>query len=121
VSGISGEVARLIESDAPAAADAIALFTFSAAREVAALATTLGGLDQIVFTGGIGEHAWQVRSAIIDRLAWLGITLDDAANRASAPCVSSPTSAIRVTIVPTDEEGVIARHTATLLHASATR
>ncbi|MBS0445863.1 MAG: acetate/propionate family kinase [Proteobacteria bacterium] len=108
VSGISGDLRRLEASADPAARMALDLFAFRCAGEAARLAGSLGGLDALVFTAGIGEHAAAMRAAICSRLAWLGVSLDDAANARHAECVSSPESRVIVLVVPTDEEQVIA-------------
>jgi acetate kinase len=110
VSGISGDMRTLLASEDPHAREAIELFAFRAARETAALANTLGGIDCLVFTGGIGEHSAPVRSAICEKLQWLGLKSDAAANETNAAVVSSPDSAVEVRIVPTDEEIVVVRH-----------
>lgn len=110
VSGISGDMRDLEQSKDPHAREAVELFVFRAAREIAALASTLGGLDCLVFTAGIGEHSATVRWGICDRLRWLGISIDDAGNQRHDPIVSNPTSSVEVRIIPTDEEIVIARH-----------
>jgi len=115
VSGISGDVRVLLGSDDPRAAEALDLFAFRIVRETAALAATLGGLDAFVFTAGIGENAAPVRVAVCERLAWLGITLDPAANRAGREVISTPRSTVAVRVMPTDEELTIARHAAQVL------
>jgi len=115
VSGISGDVRTLLASAAPRAREALDLFAFRAARETAGLATTMGGLDLLVFTGGIGEHAAPIRAMIAERLAWLGMAIDPDANASGAPRIDAAGSAIEVRIVPTDEEVTIARHTAALV------
>jgi acetate kinase len=71
----------------------------------------LGGLDGLVFTAGIGEHALAIRSAVCERLAWLGLRLDDTANAAGADRISAADSAIEVRVIATDEEAMIAHHT----------
>ena len=114
VSGIASDIKVLLEDGGPEACEAIDLFTFSVARQVCALAATIGGIDSLVFTGGIGEHAWQIRAAIAARLEWLGAKLDADANREGRTLVSRPESAIALRMIPTDEEAVIARHTVTL-------
>jgi acetate kinase len=111
VSGISGDVRVLLASQAPEAAEAIELFTYRAALEIGSLVSALGGLDGLVFTAGIGEHAAAIRSGICERLGWLGLELDPAANLADAPCIAVPDSKIDVRIIATDEEAMIARHT----------
>jgi acetate kinase len=110
VSGISADVRDLLASEDPAAAEAVALFVFHAARQISALIASLGGLDGLIFTAGIGEHAAPVRTAICARLSWLGISLDEAANIKNAGIISTPSSKIEVHIIPTDEEAMIAKH-----------
>ena len=110
VSGIGSDMRALLESDEAAAREAVALFVFRLAREAGALASSLGGLDGFVFTAGIGEHAAPIRAAACERLAWLGLVLDPAANARAEAVISAPTSAVVVRVIPTDEEGTIARH-----------
>jgi acetate kinase len=119
VSGISGDVRVLLASDAPHARDAIELFTYRIACEAGALVSALGGLDGLVFTAGIGEHAAPIRAAVCARLAWLGLRLDDAANAAGAACISTPESKVQVRVIATDEEAMIARHTQTMIQPRA--
>jgi len=114
VSGISHDVRALLASDDPRAAEALDLFAFSVARQVAAMANSLGGLDCLVFTGGIGEHASEVRAAVCARLQWLGVELDDDSNEISKARISAKGSRIDVRIIPADEEIVIAKHCLTL-------
>jgi acetate kinase len=111
VSGISDDVRVLLASDDPHAVEAIDLFTYRIAAEVAAMASALGGLDGLVFTAGIGENAAEIRAAVCERLAWLGMKLDSAANSSHASRISTPDSAIQALVIPTDEELMIARHT----------
>ncbi len=120
VSGISADSRDLIASDAPEAREALDLFTSRIAREIAALATALGGLDGIVFTGGIGEHQPQIRNAVCHHLAWLGITVDDAANSKDATRIDAFGSKIAVLVIPTDEEQVIADEAWSVLAAKET-
>jgi acetate kinase len=110
VSGISGDVRVLLASDDPHARAAIELFTYQIACEAGALTSALGGLDGLVFTAGIGEHAPAIRAAVCDRLTWLGLHLDASANTANAACISTPDSRIAVHVIPTNEEAMIARH-----------
>jgi acetate kinase len=120
MSGLSSDMRTLLASDAPAAQHAIELFTYRIARELAALAGVLGGLDLLVFTAGIGEHAPRVRERVCRRAAWLGIALDDDANAQGRAIVSEPASRVTVRVIPTDENLMIARHTRQLLdHARA--
>lgn len=111
VSGLSSDMRVLAASSLPEAEEAIALFAWRAAREAGALVTALGGLDGIVFTAGIGEHDSAMRSRICAHLAWLGVEIDNEANAAHAPIISTPASTIRVRVIPTDEERMIALHT----------
>jgi acetate kinase len=115
VSGISSDMRVLLASGEAAAREAVELFTFRAAQQVAMMATTLGGLDCLVFTGGIGEHAKEIRSAIAERLGWLGVRVDAAANDAARERISSSDSTVDVFVIPTNEELMIARHCAAVL------
>ncbi|TQF32170.1 acetate/propionate family kinase [Bradyrhizobium sp. UNPA324] len=115
VSGISADMRTLLASGEVGAREAVDLFTFRAAQQVAMMATTLGGLDCLVFTGGIGEHAKEIRSAICERLGWLGVHIDAAANDAARERINSGGSAVDVFAIPTDEEMTIARHCAALI------
>ena len=108
VSGISADSRVLLESDEGQAKEAIELFTFRIAGEIARLASTLNGLDTLVFTAGIGEHQPAIRQDICTRLMWLGIDLDPEANAGNRPVISSPASRLTVLVIPTDEEQVIA-------------
>jgi acetate kinase len=118
VSGESGDMQALLASPSPAAAEAVELFVYRAAREAGALASVLGGLDGLVFTGGIGEHSAEVRRRICERLAWLGLELDPAANAAGGERrISAASSAVRAWVIPTDEEQVIASEALRTLQA----
>lgn len=119
VSGISNDMAVLQASAAREAREAIDLYCHRAAGELAALAATIGGLDALVFTAGIGENSALVRSLINDRLEWMGIALDPDANARNAQRVSATTSRVDVLVIPTDEEAVIARATQGLTDAEA--
>ena len=112
ISGISSDMRTLLASTDPHAKFAIELFVYRAALETSALAAALEGLDALVFTGGIGEHAAAIRALICARLGWMGVTLDEAANNRDATRISTPESRVTVCVIPTDEEAVIARHTA---------
>jgi acetate kinase len=103
------------EADDPAAALALVVFCYQAKRHLGALVAALGGLDALIFTGGIGEHASAIRARICDGLGVLGIELDAARNAAGAPVISSGTSAVTVRVMETEEERMIARHTAAVL------
>jgi acetate kinase len=115
VSGISGDIRVLLANDAPAAREAIELFTYRVALEVGAMMAALGGMDALVFSAGIGEHAAPIRAAICASLAWLGLGLDAAANSANAPCISSAESRVAIHIIPTDEEAMVAQHTRAIM------
>jgi acetate kinase len=117
VSGISHDMQTLLASDDPRAAEAIDLFVYRIRRELGALVAVLGGLDALVLTGGIGEHAAPVRARICTDAAWLGVHLDEAANAQDGPRISSDTSALPVWVIPTNEDVMIARHTRRLVQA----
>ena len=122
ISGISADSRDLIDSDAAEAHQALDLFAFRVARETAALATTLGGLDGIVFTAGIGEHQPRIRRDVCRHLAWLGVEIDAAANAKNATRIDASGSRIAVFVIPTDEEHVIADETwSTLATQESTR
>jgi acetate kinase len=112
VSGLSDDVRALEQSRAPEAAEALDLFAYRAAREIGSLVAALGGLDVLVFTAGIGEHAAGMRARILDRSRWTGIEPDADANARNAARISASSSAVDVFVIPTDEEIVIARATA---------
>jgi acetate kinase len=111
MSGLSQDMRELEASDSPAARDAIAYFVARARRELGGLAATLDGADAIVFTAGIGEHAWRVRESILSGMEWMGVDLDREANRAGAEIITSPSSRTTVLVLPTNEERMIAEHT----------
>ncbi|MCK1423286.1 acetate/propionate family kinase [Bradyrhizobium sp. 180] len=115
VSGISADMRTLLASSEAAAREAVDLFVLRATQQIVMLATTLGGLDCLIFTGGIGEHAKEIRFAIGERLAWLGMRIDAGANDAARERISRGDSAIEVFIIPTNEELTIARHCAAAL------
>ena len=116
VSGISSDMRDLLaRPDEPAAALAVELFVYRAVRETGGLVAVTGGLDGLVFTGGIGEHAPEIRARICRRLGWLGLALDEAANARGDPLISAPDSRVAVHVIATDEERMIARHTRALL------
>jgi acetate kinase len=109
VSGISADMRDLLESGRTEAAQAVDLFVFRAVREIGALAASLGGLDGLVFTAGIGENSAVIRRRICEGSAWLGVFLDESANRAHALSIMAASSRIPVWVIPTDEESAIAR------------
>jgi acetate kinase len=115
VSGISQDMRDLLGSDTPEAREAVDLFCYRIARELGSLAAAAGGLDALVFTGGIGENASAIRERVCALSAWLGIDIDLAANSESKLRIDSPKSRVAVAVVPTNEEGMIARYTAEVL------
>lgn len=115
VSGISSDMRELLASGEPAAAEAVQLFCYRVVCAIGSLAAALGGLDALVFTGGIGEHASEVRRRVCDALAWMGIALDPAANAAHGPRISAAGSAVSAWVIPTDEDWMIATHTRAIL------
>lgn len=126
VSGRSADMRALIDEQDAAAREAVAQFCARAAEQIAAMMTALRGCDTIVFTGGIGENIPEVRSEICQYLAWLGIELDKPSNIANATVISNAGSDIRVRVIPTNEELVIAQlvqtaRTDTAAHATPGR
>ena len=115
VSGISGDMRTLLASPAATAKEAVDLFVYRIGRELGSLVAALGGLDGFVFTGGIGEHAAEIRARVCRDGRWLGMILDEAANAKDGPRISSPDSSVSIWVVPTDENLMIARHTRQLL------
>ena len=115
VSGMSSDMRLLLDNDDHRAEEAIELFAYRFAREAGALVSSLGGLDGLVFTAGIGENAPAIRARACRRLAWLGVELDEPANDRGEPVISTPASTVTVRVIPTDEERMIALHTRTLL------
>jgi acetate kinase len=119
LSGISNDVRDLLASDDPRARLALDYFVYRAGLALGSLAASLEGLDAVVFTAGIGENAPAVRAAICQRSRWLGVELDDAANgavnAAGARLISTGASRVRVYVIPTDEERMIAHHTLEIL------
>ncbi|NVM79478.1 acetate kinase [Duganella sp. SG902] len=121
VSGISSDMRTLERSDDPRAKAAIALMVYRIGRELGSLAAALGGLDALVFSGGIGENSASLRAAVCRDAAWLGVALDEAANAAPAPGItriSSADSKVAVWLVPANEELMIARHALELVEAA---
>ncbi|WP_295990442.1 acetate/propionate family kinase [Rugamonas sp.] len=121
VSGVSADMQTLLASTDPGAADAVDLFVYRVGREIGSLAAALGGLDALVFTAGIGEHAAPVRQRVCDNLAWLGLAFDAGANLAGGPRISRPDSAISAWVIATDEDAMIMRHSRQLLGLGAHR
>jgi len=118
VSGISNDVRELLANKNAHAKEAIDLFCYRAALEFGSLAAALKGCDAFVFTAGIGEHAPIIRKKICERLAWLGIKIDDKANKKNAAIISKKGSNILVSVIPTNEEYMIAKHTWSMIKTS---
>ena len=116
ISGLSADMRRLLASDSPQARDAVDYFVARVQREIGALAAVLQGVDGIVFTAGIGERSAPVRARILAGLGWLGVEADEAANTAydgdGAARITAADSRVQAWVIPTDEEGMIARNTA---------
>lgn len=110
VSGVSNDMRDLLESDDPAAAEAVELFVYHVGKHLGALAGVLEGLDALVFTAGIGENAAIVRKKVCQRAEWLGIRLDEEANGRGGPRVSTLDSPVPAWVIPTNEELMIALH-----------
>jgi acetate kinase len=115
VSGMTSDMRALRESNEPAAREAIELFVYRITREIGSLAAALGGLDGLVFTGGIGQRDAKTRSEVVAGCAWLGAAIDEQANALGDGRIDSDSSEIPLWVVATDEERVIARHTAALI------
>ena len=121
VSGISSDMRALLASNAPSAKEAVDLFVYRIGRELGSLAAALRGLDALVFTAGIGEHAPEIRARACREAHWLGVTLDEQANAKGGPRISSSGSAVSAWVIPTDENLMIARHTRHLLDRERSR
>ncbi|MBI4889534.1 MAG: acetate/propionate family kinase [Acidobacteria bacterium] len=115
ISGVSNDMRDLLPSDAPAARIAVDYFVYQCAKHIGALAATLGGIDALVFTAGIGENSPEIRRRICQASAWLGIQFDAAANESRQALISTPGSPVSAWVIPTNEEIMIARHTGRLL------
>jgi acetate kinase len=115
ISGISNDMRDLLGRDEPAARLAIDYFVYRAAKEIGALTAVLGGVDAIVFTAGIGENSPEIRRRICEASSWLGVELDAKANAGRGRRISASESRVSVWVIPTNEELMIARHTASLL------
>ncbi|MEZ5583735.1 MAG: acetate/propionate family kinase [Candidatus Competibacteraceae bacterium] len=110
VSGISNDMRDLLASDHPHAQQAVELFVYRAARELGSMVAAAKGLDALVFTAGVGEHAPLIRAGICEQSAWLGIKLDETANQRGGPCISTAGSEVSAWVIPTNEELMIAQH-----------
>ena len=111
ISGISSDMRTLLMSKEPKAKLAVDLFVYRIRREMGSLIAALGGLDALVFTGGIGENSDQIRERVCRDAAWIGVELDAGANAKGGPCISTAGSRVKAWVIPTNEELMIARHT----------
>lgn len=121
VSGLSSDMRVLLKSDNPHAKEAVDLFVYRAAREIGALAAIVGGLDILVFTGGIGENAAEIRARLSSACAWLGAKIDDKENEKGVARISADRSAVDIFVLPTDEERVIAQSVNQLISSQPRR
>jgi acetate kinase len=115
VSGISSDMRALLGSADARAKLAIDLYVYRIRRELGSLVAALGGLDALVFTAGVGEHAAVIRERVCRDAGWLGLTLDGAKNLAGGPRISASGSHVSAWVIPTNEELMIARHTRRVL------
>jgi acetate kinase len=120
VSGLSSDMRTLLASPDERAAEALDLFVYRIGRELGSLAAALGGLDALVFTGGIGENAATIRARVCRDASWLGLETDETANAAHGPCISRPESRVTAWVIPTNEELMIAQHSRRLLAGKRT-
>lgn len=121
VSGLSSDMRTLLASGNPAAKEAVDLFVYRIGRELGSLVAALGGLDALVFTGGIGEHAAPIRARVCQDAHWLGVVLDEAGNQAHGPRITKDGSAVSAWVIPTDENLMVAQHTRRLLDQNSRR
>jgi acetate kinase len=119
LSGVSNDMRELERSDAPGAALAIEYFVYRIALNAGMLAAALNGVDAFVFTAGIGENSATIRARVAEKLGWLGVSFDPAANKAGGPLISKPESKVVVYVIGTDEELMIARHTVSFISQRA--
>jgi acetate kinase len=110
ISGLSSDMRDLERSNTPEAREAVDFFVYRVVRELGSLAAAMGGLDGLVFTAGIGEHSPQVRGAVLRAAGWMGFELDEAANEANGPLLTSGRSRLWARVIPTNENLMIARH-----------
>jgi acetate kinase len=115
LSGVSNDMRTLLASDAPLAKLAVEYFVYHVVRTTGTLSASMGGIDGMVFTAGIGERSAEIRARVLHRLHWLGFSIDEAANQAGGPLLTRADSALPAYVIPTDEELVIARHTLALI------
>lgn len=118
LSGISGDMRTLLASTEASAREAVDVFVYRIARELGSLAAAAGGLDVLVFTGGIGEHAAEIRARVCAQAAWLGVRIDASENAAGGPRLHAHDSTVAVWALPADEEAVIARETRAVADAA---
>jgi acetate kinase len=119
VSGLSGDMRALLDSDDARARFALDLYCYRIGRELGSLVAAAKGIDALVFTAGIGEHAALIRERVCQDAAWLGLTLDRGANARHGPRISAPGSEVAAWVISTNEELMIARHTARLVAGGA--
>lgn len=119
ISGISADMATLLASEEASAKEAVESFVYRVTRELGSLAAALGGLDALVFTGGIGEHSTTIRAKICQQATWLGVAIDENANQQQGPrfSISTSDSTVSIWVVQTDENLMIARHALELLNS----
>jgi acetate kinase len=115
ISGLSSDMRDLLAANTPRARAAVDVFVYRICRELGSLVAALGGLDALVFTAGIGEHAAPIRARVCEGSAWLGIRLDPGANAHGGPRISADEGRVSVWVIPTDEARVIAEHTHALV------
>jgi acetate kinase len=118
LSGVSNDMRTLLASEAPLARLAVDYFVYHVANTAGALAASIGGIDGFVFTAGIGERSAEIRARVLRRLQWLGFSLDEAANLGDGPLLTRADSERPAYVIPTDEEGVIARHALAMIGAA---
>jgi acetate kinase len=117
VSGISSDMRTLLESDSPQAQEAIDLFVYRVCGQIGQMAAALGGVDALVFTGGIGEHAAEIRERIVRGCRWLGAEIDSEMNLQHQTRLHAPQSAVQLVLIAADEELMVARHVHRVLMA----
>jgi acetate kinase len=115
ISGVSSDMRTLLLSREPRAQLAVNYFVYRISLELGSLSASLGGLDAIVFTAGIGENASEIRRRVCREAAWLGVEIDEAANAEGRPLISTGSSRVAAWVIPTNEELMIARHTRRLI------
>jgi acetate kinase len=122
LSGTTSDMRELLarESGDSGAAEAVGAFCYNVAKAVGSYAAALGGLDALVFTGGIGEHAMTIRARVCESLAWLGLRIDAGANAGNATCISIGSSAVKVQVIPANEERIVARAVRRILADTST-